>query len=126
MLVPISKSSLSDTEKIGVAMIRSWDAVDVENVVYLKQTAGRGKYGLPKFLLIAPDPKPAQFSDILQAYCYPDFVRSVIRAWSLDEAIEIANQRLPKLLKRRRTTLAPDKGQAGENSSSDDDVAPSG
>lgn len=108
MLVPISKSSLSDTDKIGVAMIRGWDAVDVENVAYLKQTAGRGKYGLPKFLLIAPDPKPAQFTEILQAYCYPDFVRSIIRAWSLSEAIDIANQRLPKLLKRRRTLHAPD------------------
>jgi len=107
MLVPISKSSLSDTEKIGVAFIRGWDAVDVENCAYLKQTAGRGKYGLPKFLLIAPDPKPVQLTDILQAYSYHDVVRSVIRAWSLDEAIEIANKRLPALLKRRRTMFAP-------------------
>lgn len=123
MLVPISKSSLSDTEKIGVAMIRSWDAVDVENVVYLKQTAGRGKYGLPKFLLIAPDPKPAQFSDILQAYCYPDFVRSVIRAWSLEEAIEIANKRLPALLKRRRTMRSLDTPSAVSSQDESDKTA---
>lgn len=121
MLVPISKSSLSDTDKFGVSFIRGWDAVDVENCVYLKKTAGRGKYGLPKFLLIVPDPKPAQLTDIFQAYSYHDYVRSVIRAWSLDEAIQIANQRLPKLLKRRRTKDAPD---LGESSASDSESNP--
>lgn len=104
MFVEISKANLSDTEKTGIILIRGWSAVDTENMAYLSRTAGHTRFGLPKYILILPVPKPARFGELLEAYKRVDFVRSVIRAWSLDEAIYIANKRMPKLLDKRNLT----------------------
>jgi hypothetical protein len=104
MLVKISQSNLSDVNKVGVTCIRGWDAVDTDNFAYLRQTAGRGKYGLPKFILLLVTNPPEKFEQLLEAYSNFDKVYSVIRAWSLEEAIEIANKRLPRLQKRAQHT----------------------
>lgn len=101
MFIKISDSGLSETDKVGAAFIRGWQAVDTENVGWIRQSAGRGKYGLPKYYVILPVPKPETIEELLKAYNYPDSIFSTIRVWSLDEAIEIANKRLPSLLKRR-------------------------
>ena len=106
MLVKISQSNLSDVDKVGVAAIRGWDAVDLDNFAYLLQTNGRGKYGLPKFILSVYVEHPETFEDTLKAYADYARIYSTIRAWSLDEAIEVANRRLPRLLKRVKQTLA--------------------
>ena len=100
MFVKISQSNLSDVNKVGVALIRGWDAIDTENFAYLHRTAGRGKYGLPKFILVLFTNHPATFEELLQAYSQWESAYSVIRAWSLEEAIEIANKRLPRLQKK--------------------------
>jgi hypothetical protein len=100
MLTKIAQSNLSDVNKVGVALIRGWDAIDTENFAYLRQSAGRGKYGLPKYHLLVFVNPPATFEELLQAYSNFDTVYSAVRAWTLDEAIDVANKRLPKLLKR--------------------------
>lgn len=100
MLVPISQSNLSDTNKVGVSFIRGWDAVDTKNFAYLYRTSGRGKYGLPKYYLLVVINPPETFDLFLEAYTNWDKVFSTIRAWSLNDALEIANKRLPSLLKR--------------------------
>lgn len=104
MFVEVSKANLPETEKVGVRLIRGWSAVDTENMAYLSRTAGHTKFGLPKYIVILPTPKPETFQEVIE-YKRLDFVRSVIRAWSLDEAIIIANKRLPRLLAKRNLTM---------------------
>jgi hypothetical protein len=125
MLVSISQSNLSDVNKIGVSMIRGWDAVDTENFAYLHQTNGRGKYGLPKFILVLFVDHPENFEDTLKAYTDLPRMRSIIRVWSLEEAIEIANKRLPRLQKRAQQTgatrsLPPDPTDAEIDAATDE------
>ena len=107
MFVPVSQSNLSDVNKIGVLAIRGWDAVDMENFAYLYQTSGRGKYGLPKFILVLFTEHPDKFEDALKAYLDLSRVSSVIRAWSLEDAIKIADKRLPRLQKRAQHRVQP-------------------
>jgi hypothetical protein len=100
MFVKISQSDLSDVNKVGALCIRGWHAVDTANCGYLYQTSGRGKYGLPKFILVLVVNPPDRFDEVMEAYTRWERITSVIRAWSLEEAIQIANTRLPRLQKR--------------------------
>jgi hypothetical protein len=58
-------------------------AIDPETGALLKQTAGQGKDGLPKFVLILPNKTPAERSGLLADYRwdYPHG-RKIIRAWT--------------------------------------------
>lgn len=104
MFIDIFQSSLNETNKIGANMIKGWLAVDTENFAFIKQTAGRGKGGLPKFYMVVPCTKPEKLEDALKfGYNIGNQELSIIRAWTLQEAIEIANKRLPKLLKKARS-----------------------
>jgi hypothetical protein len=95
MLVEIKESSLSDSEKITGAFLRRYYAVDTETGAHLSRSYGRSKSGNgPKWFLILP--LDGQLFDS-RASCE----RATFRAWGLSEAIAIANEKLPKLLKRR-------------------------
>ncbi len=85
MLVMTSESSLSDTDKFAATILNRRIAVDVETGAYLMPSHGRSRYA-PKYFLILPNKD--------------SFERSIIRAWSDEEALIIGNQRLPNLLKR--------------------------
>lgn len=100
MLVEISKSTLCDTDKINASLLRDWCAIDTESGAYLKQTSGRGKCGLPKFFVILPHKSPAERGGFFKNTVSGGFERTTIRAWTLQEAIKIGNERLPKLTKR--------------------------
>lgn len=76
-----------------------YDAIDTESGAILFRTNGRGKGGLPKYVLIKPRERPTNVADWSQ-YRLGDWEggnRKFIRAWSLDEAIRIGNQRLERM-----------------------------
>lgn len=100
MLVKTADSSLTDTEKITAAILRDWHAVDVETGAHLSRSRGRSRYGSdPKWYLILPhDGNLFDSSNGCE--------RAVFRAPDLNEAVAIASEKLPKLMKRmekRRT-----------------------
>lgn len=101
MLVPIEKSSLSDVDKISAVCIWGWIAIDVETGAYMGRSYGRCKGGLTKFYVILPHETPAERGGFLKPRQVP-FARerSVIRAYDESDALEVANKRLPQLVKR--------------------------
>lgn len=82
-----------------------YDAIDTESGATLQRTNGRGKGGLPKYVLIRPNEPPAPNTDWMKYRLghWEDRNRKFIRAWSLVEAIAIGNERLAKML---RTAVA--------------------
>jgi hypothetical protein len=102
MLLPIENCELSDTDVIAARLLRGWHALDVESGAFMYRTHGRGKYGLPKYVLILPNKSPEERGGLLERYDwdYPSG-RKFIRAWTFDEALSIANERLKKMLSAR-------------------------
>ena len=95
MLVKITESPLSDSEKITAAILRDWYAVDVETGAHLFRSRGRPKYGnAPKWFLILPHDGKLFDSR-------GDCERNAFRAESLDQAIATANRILPKLIQQK-------------------------
>jgi hypothetical protein len=91
-----------DTNTRFDALVLRCHAADFEHGAHLSKTAGRGKSGLPKYVLIVKDAN-AGAADLraLMHFSFEWDYRSFIRAWSLQEAIEIANQRLEKYLAKK-------------------------
>lgn len=81
-----------------------FDAVDPESGAYLFHTAGRGKGGLPKYILILPNVPVAKRESLFTHATWNDGERKFIRAWSREEAIRVANGRLMKMLAKRAQT----------------------
>jgi hypothetical protein len=105
MLRPISQVTLTDTERIA-AVLKGWMALDTETGAFLSQTRGRGKRGLPTYILILPNKTLIQRGGLFAEYDwdYPKD-RKFIREWTDEAAIETANKRLRKMLKQRATEL---------------------
>jgi len=103
MLEITSKSTLDENEKFGCIM-RGMCAVDPESGAYLKPSYGRSSHE-PKYFLILPAEPPADRGGFLAHGKSYDFERSIIRAWSEQEAIELANKRLPLLQARAQHRL---------------------
>lgn len=74
-----------------------WDAIDTETGAFLMRTNGRGKGGLPKFVLIKPNKSVEERGGLFTTYDWDDKNRKFIRAWTLREAIEIGNKRLERM-----------------------------
>ena len=75
-----------------------WDAIDTETGAFLFRTNGRGKGGLPTYILIKPNESVAERGGWLSTkYTWESKNRKFIRAWSLTEAITIGDQRLAKM-----------------------------
>jgi hypothetical protein len=74
-----------------------WDAIDTETGAFLMRTNGRGKGGLPKFVLIKPNKSVEERGGLFTPYDWDDKNRKFIRAWTLREAIEIGNKRLERM-----------------------------
>lgn len=91
-----------DTNTRFDGLVHRCDAVDFEHGAFLSKTAGRGKGGLPKYVLIVKEANAgaANVSALMRTGFEWDY-RSFVRAWSLREAIEIANQRLAKHLAKK-------------------------
>ena len=98
MLKPIDEIDLSGTERI-TAIIRGWVALDTDTGAFLSQTSGRGKGGLPKYILILPNKSVAERGGLFASYQwdYPKG-RKFIRAWTLREAVEAANIKLARMV----------------------------
>lgn len=75
-----------------------FDAVDPDTGAFLWQTNGRGKGGLPTWILILPNETVAERGGLFSKdYTWEYENRKRFRAWSLAEAIEIGNRRLAKM-----------------------------
>lgn len=76
-----------------------YDAIDPESGATLQRTNGRGKGGLPKYILILPNDKPAPDTDWAKYRMgeWEDSNRKFIRAWTWQEALEQANTKLAKM-----------------------------
>lgn len=102
MLTPISESTLTDTDR-AAALVYNCLAVDVQTGAYLFQSAGQWKNGLLKFILVLPHETPADrggvFGERRNMFAVE---RAVIPAWSIDEAIDVANKRLPGMMRRAK------------------------
>lgn len=67
---------------------------------------GRTRSGIRRYVLILPNKSIEERGGMFAAYEWEH--RSRISAWTLAEAIEIGNQRLPKLLKKaQKETTTP-------------------
>lgn len=101
MIVDTQHTGLSSTEQLA-ALLRGWEAIDIETGAHLGQTHGLGKGGLPTFILILPDRTPNERGGLFNDpdWTYPTG-RKRIRARTLREAIELANKKLEKMLKKR-------------------------
>lgn len=99
MLTPIEKLVADQF----LLLFTYYDAIDTESGATLQRTNGRGKGGLPKYVLILPNEKPATDTDWAKyrhgSWEYSN--RKFIRAWTFAEALEIANSRLAKMCKAR-------------------------
>jgi len=77
-------------------MIRGWDAIDPDSGAHLSASNGRTSRA-PKYILILPN-KPVQERGLFgpSDWDYPHG-RKFVRAWSLKDAIELANEKLRKM-----------------------------
>lgn len=92
---------LTDQERINTYWL-GWLALDPESGAFLYQTRGRGKGGLPSYILILPNRTPQERGGLTTRYefDYPQG-RKFIREWTEQEAIETANQKLAKMLHKQ-------------------------
>jgi len=113
-LVKIIESELADGDKIAGAILRDWQAIDVETSARLFRSRGRSKYGnAPKWILILPH--DGRLFD-----SRGDWERAVFRADSLDQAIATANHKLPKLILRKERKT---RGAAGKETTRDESTS---
>lgn len=86
-----------------------WDAVCPETGAILSRGYGRVKSGnAPKYTLILPNKSLEERGGIFGDIHFNDNERKQFRAWSLSEAIRIGNEKLEKMLEKR-------KGEEGYN-----------
>lgn len=98
-LVPISQLPPDD---YLAAIFRSWVAIDPESGAQLSVSHGRTSKA-PKYILILPNRSVEARGGLFASYDW-DYPRGrkVLRAWTVKEAIEIANVKLAKMLEERR------------------------
>jgi hypothetical protein len=105
MLKPISSF---DPDVRLAALFRSWAAIDPESGAFLSRSRGNAKYGFTHYVLILPKESLAERGGYFGKYTWDEQERKRLRAYSDDEALAIANDRLTKLLAKR----AKDKTEA--------------
>jgi hypothetical protein len=93
-----SRSQWTDTEAAALRWTY-WTAIDLDNGARLTRSAGQGKGGLNKYVLLVTG-KP--YADIQDMYAerMTWTKRAFIRAWHDAEAVELANIRLAKMLQK--------------------------
>jgi hypothetical protein len=98
MLKPISELPEEDRFK---ALMLGWVAVDPDNGAHLFRTNGRTMTA-PKYILILPSKSVQERRSLFRDsdFDYPHG-RKIVRAWSDEEAITDANERLPKMLEQQ-------------------------
>lgn len=94
-----------DEQTVTALMFTNWLALDLDNGAYLFRTYGRGKGGLPTYVLIVHGPGYADVEALSKAG-FDWKYRSFIRAWGHADALELANVRLQKHL-QRTAALSP-------------------
>lgn len=98
-LIPISQLPPDD---YLAAIFRSWVAIDIESGAQLSMSHGRTSKA-PKYILVLPNKSVEERGGLFANYDwdYPKD-RKFLRAWTVKEAIEIANVKLAKMLEERR------------------------
>ena len=96
MLRPISDH---DTDTRFAAMFRGWQALDLDNGAYLIVSYGRSRVGSPPKWTLIVKGKHDTLKAMTETFDFK--YRSFIRAWTEQDAIEQANQRLAKYLAKK-------------------------
>lgn len=97
MIRPISEAELTSGERLS-AFFNQWIGICTETGAFLRRSNGSSAAGV-RFLLILPNKSPADRGGLLKPYewSYPHG-RKFISAWSDDEAIDLANKKLAKMI----------------------------
>jgi len=103
VLKAISDLGLSKEEQINAMLFSRKDAICPETGAFLAGSNGRTRSGIRHYVLILPNESVEERGGLFAPYTWEH--RSRISAWTLAEAIEISNQRLPKLLKKAEKSL---------------------
>lgn len=98
-LIPINQLPPDD---YLAAIFRGWVAIDPESGAQLSVSHGRTSKA-PKYILILPNRSVEARGGLFASYDW-DYPRGrkFLRAWTVEEAIEIANVKLAKMLEERR------------------------
>jgi hypothetical protein len=105
-----STSFLTTGDQLEFVM-RGWVALDQESGAYLIGSRGRSSRGnAPRYWLILPEKtvveRDGYFAD---RDAFVEWKRTSFRAWTPEEAISIANTKLPKMLADRAKRQAAQK-----------------
>jgi hypothetical protein len=94
-------AELPENERFAMAMC-DWVALCTETGAFLKARQGMTKWGDKKFTLILPNRTVQERGGFLAYYewDYPDG-RRIIRAFSIEEAIAMANKKLVEMIGER-------------------------
>lgn len=103
MLIPISQLNREDASFQFTAMLRGYCAICLETGAHLSRSRGRTSKA-PKYTLILPNKSIEERGGIFANYDwdYPTG-RKFVRAWSDEEAIELANKKLERMLAERQS-----------------------
>ena len=98
-LIPISQLPPAD---YLAAVFRRWCAIDLESGAHLSMSHGNTSKA-PRYVLILPNRSVEARGGLFASYNW-DYPRGrkFLRAWTVEEAIKIANVKLAKMLEERR------------------------
>lgn len=100
MLQRICRLNLTHDERLTNVLRYHFIAICPESGAFMARTSGNPQTGnAPKYVLILPNKSVKERGGLLTDYewDYPHG-RKFIRAWTVDDAIEIANDKLAKML----------------------------
>lgn len=98
----LQPSSAFDTSDRFAMLFKGWVALDPETGAQLSVSYGRSKYGnAPKYYLILPNKSVEERGGLFASYDWDNEGRKVFRAWTEEEAIEIGNQKLAKMVAKQ-------------------------
>lgn len=102
-LRPIAECALTEAERFGAVFSKGWIAIDTVTGACLHASRGRTKRGDTRYTLIVPTESVEERGGLFAPYDWTEKDRKFIRAWSLREAVEVANLHLRKILAARAT-----------------------
>ena len=104
MLKPLDKLNLTNQQRFDNVMVHHWIAVDPDTGATLTRSFGRTKYGDVRCTLILPKKTPVEAGGWWEAassgWDLHNETRKFIQAWNFEEAVELANKKLARMLKK--------------------------
>lgn len=98
----LQPSDAFNTNDRFAMLIKGWVALDPETGAQLSVSYRRIKYGnAPRYYLIVPNKSVQERGGLFTSYDWDDDGRKVFRAWTEQEAIEVGNRKLAKILAKQ-------------------------